>query len=238
MAVRQGPGWVRPAALGLGALAVVVRFSRHLGAQPTEVAADLPGDHLDAAASAVTTRAVTIDAPPAEVWPWLVQMGYDRGGWYAIDALERCIGAGRFLTGGSADRVLPELQGLAAGDLVPLTEHLALRVAHLDRDRALVLDLPRGPLAWVWAFTLHPLGAGHAGATAAAGATGAAGTARTRAEPGAPPGTATRLVVRTRIGARRWWVRPLVPLLEAGHLVMEMVQLHRLRRRIEATHRG
>ncbi len=197
------------------AVAGLVRAGRTVGALPTEVVAVLPGDEVDTSASsstAVTTRAITIDAPPEEVWPWLVQMGYQRGGWYAIDALERLIGAGDFLTGGSADRIVPELQDLEVGDRVALNDRVYLVVAHLDAPRALVLVLPNGPLAWVWSFTLHPV-----------------------PSPSEERGRrATRLVVRCRTGARDGWVRPLLPVLEAGHLVMEVVQLQRLRRRVEA----
>ena len=201
------------AALGAGGLlvsTVLVRAGRHLGALPSEVAAVLPGDELEPAATAVTTRAIEIAAPPSEVWPWLVQMGYRRGGWYAIDALERLIGAGDFLTGGSADRIVPELQDLAVGDRVALNDRAHLVVAHLEAPRALALVLPGGPLAWVWSFDLHP------------------------SPPTATGPSATRLIVRCRTGARARWVRPLLPLLEAGHLVMEVVQLRRLRARVEA----
>ena len=200
--------------LGAATAAVVglVRAGRTLGALPTEVVAALPGDEVDPEATAATTRAIRIDATPEAVWPWLVQMGYQRGGWYAIDALERLIGAGDFLTGGSADRVVPELQDLAVGDRVALNDRAYLVVAHLDAPRALVLVLPGGPLAWVWSFTLHPV----------------------PSPSDDDPPSATRLVVRCRTGAREGWVRPLLPLLEAGHLVMEVVQLQRLRRRMEA----
>jgi hypothetical protein len=193
-------------AVGTGAAllaALLVRAGRHLGALPSEVVAVLPGDEVEPTATAVTTRSIEIAAPPSEVWPWLVQMGYQRGGWYAIDALERLIGAGDFLTGGSADRIVPELQDLAVGDRVALNDRSHLVVAHLDAPRALVLVLPSGPVVWVWSFTLHGE-------------------------------TDTRLVVRCRTGARASWVRPLLPLLEAGHLVMEVVQLRRLRARVEA----
>lgn len=207
---RERPAIARagPAVVAIGTAAAVtamllVRAGRHLGATSHEVAAVLPGDELDAAATVATTRAIEIAAGPDEVWPWLVQMGYRRGGWYAIDALERLIGAGDFLTGGSADRIVPELQDLAVGDRIALNERAHLVVAHLEAPRALVLVLPAGPLAWVWSFTLHG-------------------------------DTSTRLVVRCRTGPRAGWVRPLLPPLEAGHLVMEVVQLRRLRARVEA----
>lgn len=194
------------ATLGAGGMlvtALLVRAGRHLGALPSEVAGVLPGDEFDPTATAVTTRAIRIAAPPDEVWPWLVQMGYRRGGWYAIDVLERLLGAGDFLTGGSADRIVPELQDLAVGDRIALDDRAHLVVAHLDAPRALVLVLPGGPLAWIWSFSLQGK-------------------------------TDTRLVVRCRTGARTAWVRPLLPVLEAGHLLMEVVQLHRLRARVAA----
>jgi hypothetical protein len=67
----------------------IARASRHLGATDDEVGRKLPGDEVDAGRTRDSTRAVTLPAPPAQVWPWLVQMGYGRGGWYAVDRLER-----------------------------------------------------------------------------------------------------------------------------------------------------
>ncbi|MFU8841577.1 MAG: SRPBCC family protein [Nitriliruptoraceae bacterium] len=192
------------AASAASAAVVATRATRHLGAVPAEVAARLPGDDLVPPGAHVTTRAVAIPAPASEVWPWLVQMGYGRGGWYAIDALERAIGVGT----PSARQVRPELQGLAVGDRVPLSDRVDLVVDHIEPDRSLVLTLPEGPLAWVWSFRL------------------------------APTATGCRLVVRTAIGARRGGVRGLVPLLDAGHTVMEFVQLHTIRRRVVAARRA
>ncbi len=206
------------AVLGV-AVAAAVRIGRTAGTLPTEAAATLPGDGLTPEATSVTTRAVEIAAPPEAVWPWLVQMGYGRGGWYAIDALERLLGVGDFATGGSADRVVPELQDLEVGDRVPMSDQVHLVVAHLDAPNALVLVLPRGPLSWVWSYNLRPVYARGSGGSGGSGGIEVVGT---------------RLLVRTRMGAVRGWVAPVLPPLEAGHLVMELVQLHRLRRRIEA----
>ena len=63
---------------------------RHLtwGATPAEAAAAMPGDDLLPGAQYRTTRAITVDAPPDRVWPWLVQVGYRRAGWYAGDLLD------------------------------------------------------------------------------------------------------------------------------------------------------
>lgn len=192
----------------LTAAVVAIRSGRQAGSLPSEVAAVWPGDELLPDADVVSTHTVSIEAPPEVVWPWLVQMGYGRGGWYAIDRLERMIGAGDFLTGGSATRIVPELQDLAPGDRVPMSATLHLVVAHLEAPRALVLVLPGGPLAWVWTFVLTPDGVG------------------------------TRLSVRTRTAARAGWMRPLVPVMDAGHLVMQAVQLRRLRGLVESAGSG
>jgi nucleotide-binding universal stress UspA family protein len=98
----------------------------------------LPGDDL-VAARWQTTRGIDIPAPARDVWPWLVQMGYGRGGWYSYDWLERRVGAGEFAEGGSAKRLIPELQRLAVGDTVALSPAGGLSVAVLDRGNALVL---------------------------------------------------------------------------------------------------
>jgi hypothetical protein len=193
---------------GVLATVVAIRAGRRAGSLPSEVAAVWPGDELLPDAGVVSTHTVRIEAPPGAVWPWLVQMGYGRAGWYAIDRLERLIGAGDFLTGGSATRIIPELQDLTVGDRVPLSRTSYLVVARLEAPRALVLVLPAGPLRWVWAFVLIPDGGG------------------------------TRLTVRTRTAARSGWMRPVVPALDVGHLVMQAVQLRRLRRRVESARPG
>jgi hypothetical protein len=79
-------------------LAVYVAVLRpwHLrwGTTPTEAAETLPGDGLLEGNLAQVTRAITINAPPERIWPWLMQMGQDRGGFYSYTALENMIGAG------------------------------------------------------------------------------------------------------------------------------------------------
>lgn len=201
-------GWLAGGIAVTGALSAglvaMIAAARTAGATADEPGRQLPGDELLPDASIVTTRATTIAAPPAAVWPWLVQMGYHRGGWYAVDALERLIGAGDFLTGDSADRIVPELQDLAVGERVPLNDRMHLVVARFDPDSALVLALPDQPLEWIWSFVLEPIDDG-----------------------------STRLLIRTRIAARDRWVAPLLPLLDAGHMTMELVQLRNLRDRVE-----
>src|SRR5690349_14674218 len=83
------------------------------GATAAEAAARLPGDELLEDADGVATRAITINAPPSAVWPWIAQMGPSpRGGAYTYDWIENRFG----LNMHSADRVLPEFQHPAPGD--------------------------------------------------------------------------------------------------------------------------
>jgi hypothetical protein len=64
------------------------RWHLHWGATPAEVTSKLPGDGLMRHAQYRSTRAITIDSPPDAVWPWLVQVGCLRGGWYSNDLLD------------------------------------------------------------------------------------------------------------------------------------------------------
>jgi hypothetical protein len=104
---------------------------RTWGVDPVEIELELPGDDLVADATVVETRGIEIGAPPADVWPWLVQMGYGRGGWYSYDMVD--------MKGGSAERIMPELQSLAVGDLVPNSPDTSFVVKALDPGRSLVL---------------------------------------------------------------------------------------------------
>ena len=147
----------------LATLPVLRTWAMQWGSTEAELDATLPGDELTPAADHVVTRAVSIDAPPSAVWPWLVQLGTGRGGFYSYDALENLAGLGIR----SADRIEPHLQDLASGDPVALAEGLELRVATLEIDRALVLagipepgDSPEMPFRFSWAFVLEETGGG------------------------------------------------------------------------------
>ncbi|HZK48767.1 MAG TPA: hypothetical protein VFD74_04120, partial [Thermoleophilia bacterium] len=88
---------VRPAALVVGSALVYKRWLRHWsfswGASPEEEFESMPGDDFVTDPQWITTRAVSIDAPPSRVWPWLVQMGQGRGGLYSYDRLENLVGS-------------------------------------------------------------------------------------------------------------------------------------------------
>jgi hypothetical protein len=106
------------------------------GATESETARALPGDDLLLAPRLCATHAITIQAPPGVVYPWLLQMGQGRGGFYSYDWIENIFG----LEFRSADRILPEWQTLKVGDIVPLAPGgFGPRVALLEPNRALVL---------------------------------------------------------------------------------------------------
>jgi hypothetical protein len=80
----------------------------------------LPGDELTPKPRVKSTRAITIEAPPERVWPWIVQMGIERAGFYTHDWFERLLFHARYVEGRhSATRIHPEPQELEVGDLIP-----------------------------------------------------------------------------------------------------------------------
>lgn len=119
----------------LSAYAYVFKpWASRWGATDDEVAAAMPGDELIPGGGAVT-RAITIGAPPERVWPWLVQLGWGRAGWYSYDWLDN---DGR----PSADRIIPELQELRVGDMLPMLPGWGPPVRRLDPGRLLVVGDP------------------------------------------------------------------------------------------------
>jgi uncharacterized protein YndB with AHSA1/START domain len=104
------------------------------GAEGDEASRPLAGDEHVPEPMVQATRAVTINAPPEEVWPWLVQMGLDRGGFYSYDWLDN---EGQ----PSATTIIPKLQDLQEGDEILLDRKVAARIAHLDPPRAMVWAL-------------------------------------------------------------------------------------------------
>jgi hypothetical protein len=113
----------------------------------------MPGDGLIADPTYSGTMAVIVNARPEEIWPWLVQMGYQRGGLYSYDWLDRLFG---YLDRPSATCILPEFQHLAVGDAIPLGWGPSWPVAVIEPDHALVLDMRNmGGIDWVWQFGLY-----------------------------------------------------------------------------------
>ncbi|WAC91503.1 hypothetical protein [Mycobacterium sp. Aquia_213] len=126
------------------------------GATPAERRMRLPGDDIVRDVMSHHTRAVTINAVPAAVWPWLVQIGDHRAGFYSYDWVERYLfpGTVHYVEGRhSATRIHDELQGLAVGDRINTGSIGSVRIGStvtvLEPNRALVIG--------TWAFILVPM---------------------------------------------------------------------------------
>ncbi|HUW13650.1 MAG TPA: hypothetical protein VM537_28260 [Anaerolineae bacterium] len=125
----------------LGVYLFVLRpRSLRWGATDAEVTRSLPGDELVPNVKVGYTQAITISAPPEEVWPWVIQMGYGRAGWYTYDWFYKLTGSGNFHDGNrSANRIIPELQDLKVGDPIKIFETAPYDVVILEPNRVLAL---------------------------------------------------------------------------------------------------
>lgn len=131
---------------GGGAVAAYARLARprllSWGATPREARRWLSGDELVRHARLHATVATTVDAPPADIWPWLVQLGAGRAGWYVDPWAAPLVGEAV-----GAENVLPEHQRLRVGDLLSFARGYGLTAVHIQPERALVLQadsrLPR-----------------------------------------------------------------------------------------------
>lgn len=115
----------------------------------------MPADDIIAEPIAVLTRGITIDTPPERVWPWLAQLGSGRAGWYSYDHIDN---------DGipSAEVILPELQKIAVGDILPALPGArdAFIVARVSAFHNLVLVVPGRSESYLvsWEFLLEPKG--------------------------------------------------------------------------------
>lgn len=125
LAVLAGTAWATGGAIR--------RWWHEWGVDPLEAALDLPGDELVPQPLAIETRGIDIAAPPADVWPWLVQMGYGRAGWYSYDVID--------MRGRSAHDLLPDLAELSVGDVMPTHPCGGFVVKAIEPYRSLVLYL-------------------------------------------------------------------------------------------------
>jgi hypothetical protein len=116
-------------------------LARTWGLLPGDAQRVLPGDDLVGSPDITETRSLIIAATPAQVWPWIVQMGHGRGGWYSFTPLDRAWRPGRGAPGRSADRILPEYQGLVTGDIVPTHPGGGFEARIVESGRALVVYL-------------------------------------------------------------------------------------------------
>ena len=176
------------------------------GATDQEGEVALPGDELIAKADLTATRAITVRAAAADVWPWIAQLGQGRGGFYSYDVLENLLGCDIR----SADRIAPEWQDVAVGSEVRLAAKVPLIVTTSEPGRALVLrgGVPLGetapPYDFTWTFALRDQLDG-----------------------------TTRLLVRERYEYLRSWTRLLVEPVEAVSFLMTQKMLRGIRDRAE-----
>ena len=123
------------------------------GATPAEARSTMPGDEYFPRAQFQATRAITIDAPPSDVWPWLLQVGYGRAGFYSYDLLDS-------LGRPSAERVVPEFQAVGIGDWVPMSPTVNDTTAFkVDAFEPAAWMLWRKPDS-TWSWRLEPDGNG------------------------------------------------------------------------------
>lgn len=116
------------------------RWYSHWGATKNEIRRQLSGDDLVPFPKIESTRAVTVSGQTKEIWPWLVQIGYRRAGWYSYDILEIVTGAGEFVDGLSSRRIIPDLQLLEPGTQIYMHPRIpAYTVDRLGKNSLIVL---------------------------------------------------------------------------------------------------
>jgi hypothetical protein len=136
-------------------VAVTAVAAALVSATPRERAASRPGDELVAAADVIMDRGFTVPAAPAATWPWLVQLGKGRAGWYLPRSAERALPRARH----ALRRIDPAWQGLQVGDVIPDYggASATFEVAILDAPATLVYTSRRGRTNVSWAIMLTPL---------------------------------------------------------------------------------
>ncbi len=199
----------------------------------------LPGDELVSSPGRIVTHAITIAAPTHVVWPWILQLGAGRAGWYSFDRIDN---------GGvpSASVIVPELQRVDVGDVLPAVPGAvdAFLVREIRPHEALVLVVPRqtaaeeqdplkrmsGPLRVVWTIFLERID----GSITRLIARGRVGRNWLADSPNAPQ--SQRLIFIERVYsllARLPW-SAMLPIALTGHYLMESRMLRGIQRRAEA----
>ena len=128
----------------LSVYSTIRRLARRSGVTDEEFHGSLPGDEVMPHPMIEWTRATTINAPPEDVWPWLVQMGFGRGGWYTNERFDRLVWR---VDNKSSEVLLPEWQNLQVGDIVPDGPGFAayFRVLELRENETIVYHSIRHP---------------------------------------------------------------------------------------------
>ena len=239
MGNRRFFGAIAAAIAAVIAAVALDRFARMVGATELETRQALPGDDIIADPHDQSTHAVTIRGSAANIWPWLIQAGYHRGGWYTDNTLDRiqykvlweriAPDGERPIWKPSADRILPEFQGLRVGDIVPdgPPGTAYFNVVAMEPERFLVLHstthvrrlapgslqgtklAPEGEFTWVFVLAQQ-------------------------SDPGR-----TRLILRTRAKYEPAYFRILGRFLfTIGELLFPMDTLKGIKRRVESYGKG
>jgi len=220
-------------AVGTAAAMGLRRWWRTWGVDPDEAAESFPGDDIVSDGDTLLTRGITIDAPPEAVWPWLVQMGYGRAGWYSYDQLD--------MIGRSSNAILHEFQSVAVGDVLPTHPAGGFEVKAVDPGHALVLYLDNELVErQATATGAQPISASETPGLAASGRF---------LQTASPPdfavtwafvleptgGGQTRLIerMRGRFGPDTVGSKALMPLMGFGVFVMMQKQMQGIRDRVE-----
>ena len=162
MLKKLGIGLATVGSIGAAATGAYLLFvgpwQRCWGATDDEVQRAMPGDDEIERPLMNATRAITINAQPEEIWPWLVQIGTGRAGWYSYDWIENLMG----LNISSANHIMPEFQHLEVGNTIPLAPGVEIPVKAIKPNELLLLvghDPVIGDASWV--FGLYPLDEQH-----------------------------------------------------------------------------
>jgi hypothetical protein len=145
---------------GAGAAAYALAFTpwqRRWGATDDEVERAMPGDDVVSDVDYQTTRAISVNAAPQYVWPWLAQMGYHRGGLYSYDTLDILFG---ILDRPSSPVVLPDFQDLRNGDVIPIGKGGNFYVHQATPNAILVIGPEDRSIPVSWATVLYPAAGG------------------------------------------------------------------------------
>jgi hypothetical protein len=229
------------------AVTSVQRWRRTWGIDPDEARRALPGDQVVPDPIAIETRGITIDAPPDRVWPWLMQMGFGKAGWYSYDRLDQ--------RGSSADGIVDAWQTLAVGDIVPTHPGGGFLVEEIDPGHAIVLRSDTELIASQADAWAKRVAAERAAASGATDGSVPAGLAASGAILGATPqqftaswsfviepldGGRSRLIERFRVwfGESGAAARVVMPFVGFGVFVMLQKQMVGIKTRAERLARG
>jgi hypothetical protein len=118
----------------------------------------MPGDELNADPKFLATRAITINGTPEQIWPWLLQMGFGRAGYYGYDVVEN-LGSPRGIH--SAQQIVPEFQDFKVGDPVPISPAAMMEFHAIQPNHYLVWSGLTGGTYGAFTWALYPLDASH-----------------------------------------------------------------------------